>query len=333
MSEVNSTYAKTAIVLQGEIVPKSKNNTITTNFTSNCVSEDANLSIDTNTITDGTTNNNFVRAMRYNSDINFTIDKSPMLDNLTLINITKDRFLDENNGSVPLDIRFNIDKNLTKPINPIEIEFKRLDINSSDSYSVSEGVDTFIPKGMRNIDKKINFYYARVVSDLSNYPRINITISPVVRTPLNVDIFCATSIVDYCKNRGILDNTNIKETTREQIGWYISINHNGELDGNVTKLADNPDIITVRDNLIDAEDKNVTFNGGENNLIDARVNDCSVYQSTTVTITTTPELRFEPSEYIVNCTDNNASQWAGIGKTGNILNVRPTVNEAGKMDW
>ena len=332
MSELNSTNANTAIVIEGKIVPMSRDNSITTNFTIGCVAQDTNLSIDTNTITDGAFNSNFIRAIKYNSDINFTIDQNSILDNLTQIDIAKERFLDENNGSVPLDIRFNIDKNQTTPTNPIEITFNRLDINSSNAYSVAEGIEPYIPTGTKNINKTVNFYFARVVSDLNNYPRVNITISPIVKTPLNVDIFCNTIIVDYCKDRGVLDNTNLLGTTREQNGWYLSINHNGELDGNVTKLEDNPNIITIRDDLIEAEDKNVTLNNGENNLIDARVDDCISAKSTTVTITTTPELRF-PSQYIINCTDKNASQWTGVGKTGNILNIKPKVGKVGKMDW
>ena len=76
----------------------------------------------------------------------------------------------------------------------------------------------------------------------------------------------------------------------------------------------------------------MTLPKGENGLPTEKFIDCSTPQST-ITITTDPALAFEPSEYVVSCTDINASQWTGIGKTGNILNVKPKVNGAGKMDW
>ena len=56
-----------------------------------------------------------------------------------------------------------------------------------DNNHASKGTSTF-PNNIKN------FYFARVVSDLDNYPRVNLNISPLVRTPLNVDIYCKTNI-------------------------------------------------------------------------------------------------------------------------------------------
>jgi hypothetical protein len=44
-------------------------------------------------------------------------------------------------------------------------------------------------------------------------------------------------------------------------------------------------------------------------------------------------LDFSPSQYVVNCTGDDPSQWAGVGKNGNILNIKPKVNTAGKISW
>ncbi len=344
MSEVNSTYANTAIAFQGKILPKSKDGNITTNFTASCISQDTNLSIDLTSLSDRgganiaikTARGNplyFVRALRYNNDSNFTITKDNVLSNLLLVTLNKEQFLDTNGGSIPLDIRFNIDKNSTEPTNPIQITFNKLDIISPTSSSFAEGQSNYIPIGTKDINRRKNFYYARVVSALPIYPRVNMNISPVIKTPLYVDLYCQTAIPDYCIDTNIISNSRVTGTTREQNGWYISVKHNGDVDGNVTGLHDNPNILDSRENFVNVEDGNITLNGGSNHLTDAKVNDCSVFQSTTVTIITTPELKFEPSQYIIECTENNASQWTGIGKTGNILDIKPKIGETGKMDW
>ncbi len=117
-------------------------------------------------------------------------------------------------------------------------------------------------------------------------------------------------------------------TTREQNGWYPSVKHDGNLDGNVTKLIPNPSIVIITPN----PDKDIPLNNGKNGLVREKFIDCGSPKCV-IKIITDPPLKFEPSEYVVSCTENNSSQWAGIGKAGNILSIKPKVNEAGKMDW
>ncbi|NEW60097.1 hypothetical protein GSY74_02270, partial [Sulfurovum sp. bin170] len=355
MSELNTTYNRVAIQFLGDIIAQTEDNKTTKNFTAGCMATNLLLDLNATTLSvneidksiniDGiiTTINgtdvDFTRLIRFNPnstsssfDLNRTLDRVDSEG--SIIQIGADKFLDENNGTLHLDMRYNLNKHLTQLINPVEVSFHGIEVNSTEANSISHNVDSHIPKGNRAFtDNRKNFYFARVVPDMPSYPIINTTVSRVQRHPLNVDIFCDTNLTNYCRDREVLNNTNLTSTTREAEGGYVSINHNEEMDGNVTNLVDTPDIMTPRENLIDATDRNITFSNGENNLIDARINDCNVSQSTTVTITTTPELRFEPSEYIVNCTDNNASQWTGVGQTGNILNVKPKINSSHKIDW
>ena len=178
-----------------------------------------------------------------------------------------------------------------------------------------------------------NFYFARVVSDLDNYPRVNLNISPLVRTPLNVDIYCKTNLVNYCVNRNVIANSRVTSTTREAGGWYLSVEHDGQLDGNVTNLSANPPIVTINPDSDPSPDiNNFTLDGGETGLPTETFINCSS-PSSTITIFTSPALAFQPSQYVVNCTDVNASQWTGIGKTGNVLTITPKVNKSEKMDW
>jgi hypothetical protein len=232
-------------------------------------------------------------------------------------------------------MRYNINKNLTKAINPVEVTFNKIKVNSLDANSVAHTTTTHIPTGEKAFTNNVkNFYFARVVSNLNSYPRVNINISPYLRTPLNVDVYCRTSIPNYCQDRNIMTNTTITGTIREQNGWYLSRNHDGELDGNVTALTDNPNILTIIPDPTPTGADDIALEHGANGLINTIFNSCpKATPASTVTITTSPALAFNPSQYIVNCTDIDPSQWGGLGKTGNIINIKPRVEKSGKMDW
>jgi hypothetical protein len=342
MSEMNSTFNKVAIAYQGSIVAQNEDNETTQNFTNGYFAQNVTLELNATTISnrgvntaletsDGSTVVNFARTIEFNNDGNITRELNSKLSNLSIINITSDKFTKEHNGTANIDIRYNINKNLSKTINPIQITFHNFDSKSINSNSISHGKETppYIPTGNLNLGDSIrNFYFARVVSDLNSYPAINMNISPIVRTPLNVDIFCKTTINNYCADRKIMNNTNLTGTTREQIGWYLSAKHNHTVDGNVTNLQATPNIVTIIPNPINP----ITLTNGENGLVTETFINCSSPQSI-IKITTSPALSFEPSQYVVNCSDKNASQWTGIGSTGNILKVRPKVNQTGKMNW
>jgi hypothetical protein len=228
-------------------------------------------------------------------------------------------------------MRFNLNKNIEEAINPVEVTFNSITVNSPEANSSAHTISNHIPSGTKVFPNNVkNFYFARVVSDLNNYPRVNTNISALIITPLNVDIYCGTTIVDYCKNRHVLINSSISSTIREQSGWYLSIKHNANLDGNVTGLIDNPDILTITPNPTSTN--NISLDNGSNGTVNAVFNNCN-QPSSTITIITDPVLAYEPSQYTVNCTSVDPSQWTGIGRTGNVLKVKPKVGKNKKMDW
>ena len=168
-----------------------------------------------------------------------------------------------------------LNKHLTEPINPVQVTFHGIDINSTDANSIAHDKinitpNIHTPKGSELFNNNVkNFYFARVVSQLDNYPRVNINISPLVRTPLNVDIYCQTHSIDYCMNRKIFENSSVTSTTREANGWYLSKNHNGMLDGNVTNLVPAPAIVDITANM---PINNLILTDGANGRVMAKFN-------------------------------------------------------------
>jgi hypothetical protein len=342
MMELNATNNNVAIAFKGNITAQTKDNIATKNFTSGCVATNLLLDLNATTIsTNGTNVNittadnltavNFSRVIRFNNEtdpskfnVNNTLSKIG-----TLLSIDSDKFLNENNGSMSLDMRYNLNKNIKQPIDPVEVTFNSIEVTAPDANSLAYEITSHIPDGNSTFKDNVkNFYFARVVSDLNNYPRVNMNISPLIRTPLNVDIYCGTPLVNYCKDRNVIANSNISGTVREQNGYYVSFKHNGELDGNVTGLSDNPHMVTISPN----PNSDISLNNGANGTVNEVFINCN-NPSSTITIKTDPVLAFEPSEYTVNCTDANASQWTGVGKTGNVLEVHPKVQKTRKMDW
>ncbi len=344
MMELNATNDNVAIAFDGNITAQNTDNNATSNFTAGCVATNLLLNLNATTVsvegtnqdiftTDNITPVNFSRIIRFNDEpnpANFDLNNTIRRIN-TILPISSNRFLNDRNGTMTLDMRYNLNKTLQQPINPVEVRFHNIDVNSSDANSSAYQIDNHIPSGTSIFPNNVrNFYFARVVSDLNNYPRVNINLSPLVRTPLNVDIYCGTTLANYCTDRNVIANSNIAGTIREQNGWYISAKHNGDLDGNVTRLTATPSIVTISPNPLN----NISLNNGANGTVNEVFNSCpNATPSSTITITTDPVLAFEPSQYTVNCTNSDPSQWTGIGKTGNVLKVQPKVDKSGKMDW
>ena len=348
MMNLNANNNNVAIAFNGNIIAQNADNNATSNFTAGCVATNILLNLNTTTVSDGGINNNihaidnitpvnFSRVIRFNGEnnpANYDVNNTLRKIN-TVLPISSDKFLNDRNGSMTLDMRYNLNKTLKQPINPVEIRFHNIDVNATDANSSSHQVDNHVPSGTKAFPNNIReFYFARVVSDLNNYPRVNMHISPLVRTPLNVDIYCGTTIANYCRDRHVLNHTSLSGTVREQNGWYLSTDHNGATDGNITALTPDFNTITIAPNPtpLKTDNDDITLNHGHNGTINGTFNNCT-HPTITVAITTDPALAFTPSQYTLKCTNTDPSQWTGVGKTGNVLEVKPKVDRSGKMDW
>ena len=352
MMRLDAINDNVAISFEGNITAQTEDNTTTSNFTAGCMASNVLLDLNTTTVsvegsnqdihTIAGTDVNFSRFIRFNADSSTpTTNLNQRLNRIARnINISKDKFLNGNSGSMTIDMRYNLNKHLTEPINPVQVRFNSIDVSSTDANSVAHDKinitsNIHTPRGTQAFVNNVkDFYFARVVSNLDNYPRVNLNIDPTVRTPLNVDIYCKTIIPNYCVNTNVTTHSSVTSTTREANGWYLSNEHNGTHDGNVTNLtADNPVMVTITPDANPSTAINILMlNKGSNGLVTETFNNCN-NPSSTITIFTSPVLAFEPSQYTVKCTDINASQWTGIGQTGNVLSITPKVNKAGKMDW
>ncbi|MCH9740845.1 MAG: hypothetical protein K0U38_08415, partial [Epsilonproteobacteria bacterium] len=354
MSQLSSSNNNVAMQFDGNITAQSEDNTSTTNFTDGCVAYNVLLAPNATTLSEdgidvllqtshhpsrSRTPVFFTRLIEYNDD-NTTLESNNSLRSIDVpITIKSGRFLNENNGTTTLDIRYNINKHLSETINPVQVTFHSLDADSSDAHSEAEQSSMFIPKGHQDLDTMVrNFYFTQVAPDQINYPRVVFNSSPLIRTPLNIDIFCDKNS-SYCIDTNVTTHSDVSSSPRLQEGWYLSVDHNESVDGHVTKLTPMPGIVTITPNPSSAFP--IRFKSGRNGLITTKFNNCTetLHQST-ITITPTTALLYNPTPlkageptYTVTCTPNTPSQWTGVGDTGNIIESKPNVNSSSKIDW
>ncbi len=350
MSELNATENNLSLQFVGDIVAQNEKNGTTTNFTAGCMAKDLTLLPDATVETEdgilgsvgGPTsiktvpqstgvraNVAVVRRVEFNGDSNDT-SFATIADIASPLNIAKAKFLDENNGTLHIDLRHNIQKHPSLPINPVQTTLSGVNVNSAQAWSKANGELQFVPSGVRDLNNTVrNFYFAQVAPDLVLYPRVNFAKVKVVRTPLNVDIFCNAS-ESYCNKTNIFNNTSVESSPRKQQGWYLSVNHDGANDGRVTALTPTSNSVTI------APATPIEFTNGRNGVVMTTFSNCSV-PKVNVTIKSTAGLSYNPQGnlpyYSVECTENNASDWAGVGKAGNLLETKPDVVQRGRVDW
>ncbi len=333
------------VQLIGNIVAQNAQGEPTTNFTATCGAEKVALHLDVNITSDTGFNTplkttpdkngsrldvNFNRSFAFNNS--FTTSENNISNITSPITIRPIDFRETNSsadGKVKIDLRYNISKNIKRTINPIKIGFKKLVADSFDAHTYAKQSNNWIPKGSKEFNEARLFYFTQVVSDTILYPRVNFIGSPVtVNTPISVDIFCQELLhPEFCKNMAIFENTHIYGSPRKEKGWYISINHNPQLDGNISSLNSlNSTSLTVNPS------NNIPFKNGQNYAIISTVQD-KIHTLNRVEITLPSQLKYLKPFYLIPVIGHNASEWSGIGEAGNLLSTKPNTDKSDKSEW
>jgi len=201
-------------------------NTALRDFNSTCYAKDINISfLDTN--------------ITKNDDFNGTyhdIIKDKNLTDINFTNLTKDynwtiRKNDFINGKGNLSIKFNVDRNYSKAISPVNVDFADINITT-----------TNIAKNENNIsmDKNISFYYGRVVTQDIETTEQNITSSFLI------DVYC-----DNCSNQ-------INNYFQDSLNWYRNELDNGIIQKNDIKIYPKSDISLSSSDKSDINISNIT---------------------------------------------------------------------------
>jgi hypothetical protein len=247
MSDLNLSR-EMGVELKSTIIAKGKNGGQLSNFTQSCIEDNPTLTFklrfefeddrgtwsDSNiTLPQSVTGQELKpqQIVAFN-DKNLSKLNMTMIEN---ISIAKKDFEDENNGSMKINVLYNMEKLFREPTNPIKVNFISLDLNTTDLEAKIKGEDN-TPTGEGSIDKNRTFYFARVSSYLEHFPPTDKT---SINTPLFVEVYCRTKDVNqsWCRETmKLTDNGIIRNGQKTYQGWYLATQHDSTTEGTVLKL-------------------------------------------------------------------------------------------------
>ncbi len=128
-------------------------------------------------------------------------------------------FLD---GESNTTVYFNIDRNISKSVNPVKITF--IDANTSTSWMSNPGAtNNFVGTTFANISK--NFLYSR-----THAPRYRFT-GNSGDAKIYYETYC-----DKDGNKTLLPSGSIGSS--DSVGWYLNTSHNTSTDGSITDITE-----------------------------------------------------------------------------------------------
>ena len=341
MGDLNSSLDM-GLDIKATITAIDKKDNKLTNFTKSCVASDVTLSLDYNITTDSIDHKNryseinttkgsivrFKKVVSYNEEafnIN-SVENTHLDDNIT---ISKNQFLNSNEGNSSINILFNLTKNFSEPINPVEIRFNSLESNGT-TISKIKGKDR-TANGIGTIDTIKKLYFSQIAPDMENYPD---EYEGVSHTPISVLIFCNHTKV-WCSNM-IGDNglNNIKT----KYGWYTAILHDSNIDGGVIKFTVNNPLSAVNPKA------NKLPNFNENKLgkiveVTTGYSGNKFPSKVEVDMEVSPWLKYnrDPNRdgipFWKNTFRDRNATWSGEGKAGNQIEIKTTTRVAKKIFW
>jgi len=311
------------------------------NFTKSCRAEDLYLKLKFNIQTDENSSNrdipiktvngslvNFKRVVSFNGlspDILDVVDTN-LSDR---VSIPSSRFLDEREGNSSVEILLNLARLNSEPINPIEIKFDTLEINSSIKSKVKNYEHS--ANGATNIGISKKLYYATIAPDRENYGD---EYEGYIKTPINALIYCKKTI-SWCSQKIGSNGINNDKTI---YGWYRAIEHNSSIDGKVNSFIVSNPLCEVNPKA----NRLPNFNEGVEGRIDnitTGYSGNSYPAKVVVDLNVSEWLKYHKDKsrdgvafWKVTFRDKNATL-SGVGESGNQVDIKTTTRPAKKISW
>jgi hypothetical protein len=242
--------------------------------------------------------------------------------NTTHILIPQDKtfYAKDMNGSVKLKLRLNFERNISKPLNPRFIQFKDLNI----SYRVQPG--TLYVDGKNNhtifgdltLDHNVTFIYGRAKPSKFFYDDVT---ENSVKTPILT--------VVYSEDPTIMPSPQFKMTNEHE--WYFNPNHfSGDGDGSVTLVPTDGNGTVTPSPAIDAgrSDTAIVTAGSATRPLIVDIN----LTGTDPWLIYNPDKEAEPAPFY-RVRFIGTSDWAGYGKTGNVVESNASKKKLHRLEW
>jgi len=306
-------------------------------------------------------NVNSQRTVKYNDDSVPLTEEEIAKDSSTMtidanITISASRFTDENEGVSTIEVLYNIQKNLSEETNPIEIEFKNMKAEAKDAHSiiawkskvhgVEDKDEKFIPRGSDDFNSTKLFYFSRIVPDSIDY---TYTLSSIIPTPISVEIYCDVNQT-WCTKKRVTQGNGLNGLHSTNY-WYTAIKHDSDHDGTLEIVQkDEENDFNNKLDMAETDPKILeNFNKGErgrqsqlktkykgnNGEIPATEPvkiEMSIIPDPWLKYHSIPERHGNPYYHVIFMSVPPGSH-TGVGRTGNILNIKANANANKKLDW
>ncbi len=342
--------------LYSTIIAQGENDTNLSNFTRGCMATDIKLSskftisydpeiAEKNSTELFTLTNASGGTVTLQNRIKFTAGTNYTAASFNDLTLSRDNFLDENEGNASIDILYNIERKFNTPTNPIRVNFLSLDANATTAIAKVADRDN-IPKGEGDINNgSRTFYYARVASLMKSFPE---TSDNILNTPLSIEIYCKSpSHRSWCDNDMNLNNIARNTHKTDSRGWYLAKDHNSTVDGKVTQLSSSDENVILENTNPVAN----TIDGRISNINAKYTADIEGINKSEITIDSDIWLRFntktsqEKSSYFVTfksisgltgvsvSANKNSSGFGRNLMQGTDGKLQGMIKHNGKMSW
>jgi hypothetical protein len=241
------------------------------------------------------------------------VNINPNSNNIqTSIMNNKTIFAPSNNGRANISLGLNFDRKTDQTENPFTVAINDL--------SITDTADSILSTNENILTSNATFYYARVRSSKSFYPKVT---AATRETPILIDVFCNLGY-DTCADAGI--DTVDGETNQARDGWWLSLAHNVATDGTVSLTASSNGAVTPNANITeDAEDPAVLVT-----LTNVLARPATV--NIDLVTGTSSWLNYEPtSTYGVEFISTSA--WSGHGETGHVVDSNASKIQNRRLGW
>ena len=205
-------------LLSWDVIAKGETNVTTTNYTNTCYAKDGNLTL---TLVLSQTSPNLSKLLYYDNDT-LVLGENPIAGPYLLPDYTKDRFVTgDSNGTGTFTYRLNFDRNLTKVVNPFQMDISNLRVDDNNSVT-----------GNDIIDNNATYVYGRTNAGRQRYLITNN--GELKNANLYHEIYCfgTTNVNNNC-NTSLLPSLN----RTSDIRWYQNTDHNSSRDGNISSVV------------------------------------------------------------------------------------------------
>jgi len=322
----------------GDIAAISKNNIVTTNFTSGCAAQNVILHINRNTIpTEGNIVDSEGNIVPFEQFLQQTSSTSAIVDSTTVLDanttLPRTAFQDTiKSGKATMFLHTNFKKPINATVNPIDINYTGLYAYAPNAASSAEMINNYIPDANQSYAKNLVYYFAKVTPQQKLYDNVK---TNSILTPVYVDIYCELVAPDSCAKFNL---TALTQGQDEEAGWYSASmfdqNNDGTIDLSVKTIFGDNANPSVNPNTT------VQFDDGNGTQKDINVSLAGSVRPSTV------EVEIKPVPWLLYDEDDpkgfphyrikfiGDSAWSGVGNVGRAVEATSNSNPGPtRLSW